>query len=105
MHTLNPNESEIQELRYENFYYPCPIVQKRMYSLYLKCAFNLEHHFIAKILDRHPNTVATDIKRYQAKDIEVLKQVNYGTNKSELDNCIIVVTPKKRPQVKTIKCP
>ncbi len=85
MHTLNLSDAEIQQLNYERFYYPCPIVQKRMHSLYLKCAFDFEHKEIAKIINRHPNTITKDIKRFQSKGIEGLKQVNYGTNKSELD--------------------
>jgi len=103
MHTLNPSEAEIQELRYERFHYPCPIVQKRMHCVYLKCAFNFEHKFIAAILDRHPNTVTTDILRYQSKGIEGLKQVNYGTNKSELDTHAETIKSyfKKNPPAST----
>lgn len=85
MHTLNLSEAEIQQLNYERFYHPCPIVQKRMHSIFLKCALNFEHQEIGKILNRHPNTITQDVLLVQAKGIEGLKQVNYGTNKSDLD--------------------
>lgn len=85
MHTLKISEAEIQQLNYERFHYPCAIVQKRMHTVYLRCVSTLKNKEIAEFLDRHPNTITTDIKRYKSDGIEGLKQVNYGTNKSELD--------------------
>ena len=84
MHILNLDEAEIHQLNYERFHYPCPVVQKRMHAVYLKSVFTFEHKEIADLLDRHPNTITQDIKRYISKGIEGLKQVNYGTNKSKL---------------------
>ena len=84
MYILNPSKAEIQHLNYERYYYPNPLVQKRMHSVYLKCAFNLEHQEIGRIVGRHPNTVTQDIKCFECKGVEGLKQVKYGTNKSEL---------------------
>jgi len=84
MHTLNLSEAKIQQLNYERYYYPCALVQKRMHSVYL-IANNFQHKSVAEILDRHPNTITHDIKRYKLEGIEGLKRVNYGTNKSELD--------------------
>lgn len=86
MYILNLSEAEIQQLNYERYYYPCPLVQKRMHVVYLHSAFNFEHQQIGKIVGRHPNTVTQDIKRFQSKGIEGLKEVNYGTNTSELGN-------------------
>lgn len=91
MHTLNLSDAEIQQLNYERFYYPCPIVQKRLHSIYLKCAMNFDHQEIGKILNRHPNTITKDILCFQTKGIDGLKQVNYGTNKSELDKYEVTI--------------
>jgi len=85
MHTLKISEAEIQTLNYERFHYPCPVVQKRMHSVYLRAISSLKNKEIATILDRHANTITNDIKCYNSNGIEGLKQVNYGTNKSELD--------------------
>lgn len=84
MHILNLSKAEIQQLNYERFHYPCPLVQKRMHSIYLKCALQYEHKEIGKILNRHPNTITQDVLLVQSKGIEGLKQVNYGTNTSDL---------------------
>lgn len=84
MHTLNLSEAEIQHLNYERYFYPCPLVQKRMHCVYLKCALGYKHQEIGKIVGRHPNTITQDIKRFKSKGIEGLKEFNYGTNKSEL---------------------
>jgi len=84
MYILNPSEAEIQQLSYERYYYPNPLVRKRMHSVYLKCAFDYEHQEIGLIVGRHPNTVTQDIKCFQSKGIEGLKQIKYGTNKSDL---------------------
>ncbi len=85
MHILNLSEAEIQQLNYERFHYPCPLVQKRMHSIFLKCALHYEHKEIGEILNRHPNTITQDVLIVQSKGIEGLKQVNYGTNTSVLD--------------------
>jgi transposase len=85
MLTLNLSESEQNTLNVERFNYPCPIVQKRMHTIYLK-AKNYSHTYIADILDIHINSVTNFIKIYQQGGIAQLKQVNYGTNKSQLDD-------------------
>lgn len=85
MYTLNLSEAEIQELRYERFHYPCPLVQKRMQSVYLRVVKGYSSRTIAEILDRHPNSITNDIKCCISQGIAGLKCVNYGTNKSILD--------------------
>lgn len=85
MHTLQLSAAEIAELNYERFYYPDPLVQKRLHTVYLKGALQYTHEEIGRIIGRHRNTITEDIKRYNSKGIEGLKEVNYGTNKSELD--------------------
>ena len=85
MHTLQLSAAEIAELNYERFYYPDPLVQKRLHTVYLKGALQYTHAEIGRIIGRHRNTITEDIKRYNSKGIEGLKEVNYGTNKSELE--------------------
>ncbi len=86
MYILNLSEAEIQELNYERYYYPCPLVQKRMHTVYHVANSDIEYQEIGMLLDRHPNTITKDIKRYLSGGIEELKRVNYGTNTSQLDN-------------------
>jgi transposase len=81
---LQASKAELAELNYERYNYPSALVQKRMHTIYLKCAFSYPHKEIAKILGRHPNTITRDIKRFQSKGIDGLKELNYGTNVSEL---------------------
>lgn len=82
---LQVSEAILAELNYERYNYPSPLVQKRMHTVYLKGAFNYPHQEIAAIVGRHPNTVTKDLKCFQSKGIEGLKEVNYGTNVSEMD--------------------
>lgn len=84
MYILNISEAEIQELNYERYYYPSPLVQKRLHVIYLRATTNLTNKMIGLIVDRHPNTITKDIKCYLSEGIEGLKTVNYGTNSSKL---------------------
>jgi transposase len=78
-------ENEVQIVNRERFQYPCPIVQKRFHALYLKNK-NYRHEMIADILDIHPNSVTNYLKMYQNGGLEQVKQVNYGTNTSQLES-------------------
>ena len=39
----NLSKTEIQRLNYERYYYPCPIVQKRIYAVYIKATTNMSN--------------------------------------------------------------
>ncbi len=84
MLTIQLTEAELQKINHERFYNPCPIVQKRLHVLYLKVK-QYRHKMIADILQMHPNSVTNYLKMYQAGGLERLKQVNYGTNTSQLE--------------------
>ena len=84
MLTLNFSRAEIQELNYERFHYPAPIVQKRMHVLYLK-SLNYSHKDISVMMDIHPNSVTNFIKIFHKGGIEAIKELNYQGPKSELD--------------------
>jgi transposase len=81
MLTLKKPKSELNVLNIERFNYPCPRVRKRMHTIYLK-AKGYSHKDITHFLDIHINSVADFIKMYQQGG---LKQINYGTNKSQLN--------------------
>jgi len=83
MLTVQLTTTELQTVNHERFHYPCPLVQKRYHTIYLK-AKQYRHQEIADILDLHPNSVTNYLKMYQTGGFEQLKQVNYGTNSSQL---------------------
>lgn len=82
---LNLSETEIQKLNYERFYYPCPIVQKRIHAVYFK-TFGMPNKEIGKLTGLNREIAGDWIRAYLADGFEALCQFNYGTNKSELDN-------------------
>jgi transposase len=84
MLSVQLTEKDMQTVNFERFHYPCPIVQKRCHTLYLK-AKQYTHQEIADILDLHPNSITTYLKMYQKGGLEQLKRVNYGTNTSALE--------------------
>jgi transposase len=82
---LNLSDAEIQQLNYERFYYPCPIVQKRIHAVFLKATLGFPNEMIGLSTDLHPHTVSHYIKTYKTGGFEALCQFNYGTNKSALE--------------------
>lgn len=82
---LNLSKTEIQQLNYERYYYPCPIVQKRIQAVYFK-TLGMSDKMIAKLTGLNRETVGDWIRAYQASGFETLCRFNYGTNKSELEN-------------------
>ena len=85
MLTIHLTKAELQTVNRDRFHYPCPIVQKRCHTLYLK-AKHYSHQQIAEILDIHPNSVTNYLKLYLNGGMDRIKQVNYGTNTSELES-------------------
>jgi len=79
------SETEIAKLNYERFAYPHPMVQKRIFSVYLKAVLNYSNHTIGLITGLHQNTVSYWIQVYQKKGYEGLLTNSYGTNESELE--------------------
>src|SRR5271157_2959471 len=82
---LNLSEAEIKELIYGRFHYPCPIVQKRIQAVYMRASTNLSTLMVGISSGLHEQSVRHWIKVYQTGGFKSLCQVNYGTNKSELD--------------------
>jgi len=83
---INLSDAEIQQLNYERFYYPCPIVQKRIHAVYLKGTFCLPDTMIGKLTGLHRHSVKRWVQLYQNEGFESLCRFNYGTNKSVLES-------------------
>lgn len=86
MPPINLREIEIQRLNYERYYYPCPIVQKRIYAVYVKETTNMSNAMIGALVGLNRDSVGDWIMRYRQDGFEALCQFNYGRNKSELEN-------------------
>jgi transposase len=79
------SQAEIEKLNYERFAYPHPMIQKRIFAVYLKATLNFPNQTIGLIADLHFNTVSHWVQIYQEKGYEGLLTNDYGTNKSELE--------------------
>lgn len=80
----NISEADIERLRYERYAYPHPMIQKRIFALYLKAVSDYSDQQIGFITGLHPNTVSRWIAVYQLEGYQGLLSNHYGTNKSEL---------------------
>lgn len=83
---INLSQAEIQKLSYERYYYPCPIVQKRIHAVYIKATADFSDTKTGQITGLHRHSVSHWVQRYQTGGFESLCQYNYGTNKSEMEN-------------------
>lgn len=82
---LNLSEAELERLRYERYAYPCPMIQKRIFAVYLKAAFTFCNELIGRICGLHANTVAHWVRVYEREGYEGLLTNGYGTNQSHLE--------------------
>ena len=81
---FNVSEADIERLRYERYAYPHPMIQKRIFALYLKVVSDYSDQQIGFITGLHANTVSRWISVYQQHGYEGLLSNHYGTNQSEL---------------------
>ncbi len=81
---INFTQEEINELNYERYYYPHPLVQKRMEVLYLKSQ-KLSHQEICRLCRISKTSLSTYLKIYLDGGIESLKQLNYQGQSSQLN--------------------
>lgn len=103
MNELIVSKKELAEIDYFRFNHPSSIVQKRMHIIFMK-ELKINHTMIGQILNIHVNTVTKIIKMYNAGGIEKLKEINYGTNKSELEaHRISIEESFKKEPVSSIK--
>jgi transposase len=82
---LNLSQAEIQQLNYERFQYPCPIVQKRLSAVFLFATVKATISTIGLMSGLHRHSVTTWVNTYRDEGIESLFIVHYGTNQSRLD--------------------
>jgi transposase len=82
---FNLSEAELDRLRYERYAYPHPMIQKRIFSVYLKAISTYCNQEIGLITGLHANTVAHWITVYEQRGYEGLLANHYGTNESELE--------------------
>jgi transposase len=79
------SRAEIEKLSYERYAYPQPMIQKRIFAVYLKVTSKYTNEAIGLITGLHYNIVAFWIKVYKEKGFDGLLTNHYGTNKSELE--------------------
>lgn len=83
---INVSDAKIKQLEYERYYYPSPIVQKRIHAVYMKATTEFSDTMIGHLFGLHRHMVRRWVKAYNEKGFEALCQFNYGTNKSQLEN-------------------
>ncbi len=83
---FNLSEAEIEKLSYERYAYPDPMVQKRIFAVYLKVTLGWNNSTIGHAVDLHYNAVGHWINIYKANGFESLLTNNYGNKNSELEN-------------------
>lgn len=83
---LKISDAEIAKLNYERYNYPSAMIQKRIYSLYLKATLGWSNITISKVTGLSSNSISFWIKQYQKGGFNELLINSYGTNKSELAN-------------------
>ena len=83
---LNISETDIEKLNYERYAYPDPMVQKRIFAVYLKATLGWKNATIGNVVGLHYNAVGNWIKVYKSGGFEALLTNNYGSKKSELEN-------------------
>ncbi len=81
---INFSEEEINQLNYERYHYPHPLVQKRMETLYLKSQ-KLPHQEICRLCRISRTTLSLYLKTYFQGGIESLKQLSYQGQPSQLN--------------------
>jgi len=77
-----------EELNYERYNHPVPLVQRRMEALWLK-SHKLQHTQIAKLTGVSENTMREYFRLYEEGGIDKLKEINFYRPESELNAHII----------------
>lgn len=83
---FNISKSEIDKLNYERYAYPDPMVQKRIFAVYLKFTLGWSNSIIGHTVGLHYNAVGSWVNAYKANGFEALLSNNYGSKQSELEN-------------------
>ena len=78
------SKAEIQRLNYERYYYPCPIVQKRIQAVYIKVITEMSNEMIGLLVGLNRDSVGDWIDRYEREGFDILCRFNYGSNNYNL---------------------
>lgn len=62
---LEISSGELARLNYERYHYPCPLVQKRLHSIYIKARSGLCNTEVGNLTDAHGNSSSEWVKVYQ----------------------------------------
>lgn len=73
----------LENLNYERYHHPVPVVQRRMEVLWLK-GHDLPHAQIAELAGVSENTMRDYLQLYEEGGLEKLKEVNFYRPESEL---------------------
>ncbi len=73
----------IEDLNYERYHHPVPLVQRRMWALWLK-SNDLPHGWIAKLVGVSENTIREYFQLFLEGGIEKLKAVDFYRPESAL---------------------
>ncbi len=88
---LEISSEELARLNYERYHYPCPLVQKRLHSIYIKAISGLSNEDVGNLTDAHRNSISEWMK------------MNYGTNKSLMESHAANIVPKSERVKRYIK--
>ena len=81
---INFTQEQRNQLNYERYHHPHPMVQKKMEVLYLK-SHGLPHQEICKLCPISKTTLVKYLKQYHQGGIEQVKQLNYTGKSNELN--------------------
>jgi transposase len=84
LRTVHISEADANAAKYECFYHPEPVVQKRMHCLRLKYR-GYQNQAIADILEISRNTVGNYLRLYEQSGLEGLKTLHYRGPVGKLD--------------------
>jgi transposase len=77
------SEEEQNQIRYQRYHHPDPVVRKRMTILWHKHN-GLPHQTIAKLSDAAPNTVTATIRAYLENGLKGVEEHNFYSPESKL---------------------
>jgi len=83
---LEISSGELARLNYERYHYPCPLVQKRLHSIYIKAVSGRSNEDVGNLTDAHRNSISEWVHVYQQGGIDELLKVNHGTHKSLMES-------------------
>ena len=76
---------QLAQLDYERYYYPCPIVQKRLNAIYIKASTNFTNEKVSLLAGAHYNSVGQWIAIYKENGFDGLCKTTHHCNQSLLE--------------------